>query len=92
MALAPDRELRACMRVIYHAALDARMAGWNGDVDARRLADLMDAIHNIPSLVQNWESCDENLLKSKLLDYERKWRSEGPCLRAIYEQAIEQDI
>ena len=70
------------------AILDARVAGWQSDVNPERLAALMDAIHNIPGLVRNWESCDQDLLKSKLLDYERKWRSDGPCLRTIYEQFL----
>ena len=88
MAIAPEPQLRACLRVIYMASLDARVAGWNGDVNAERLADLMDAIHNIPNLIQHWENCDEDLLKSMLLDYERKWRDDGPCLRTIYEQEL----
>ena len=88
MAIAPEPQLRACLRVIYLASLDARVAGWNGDVNAERLADLMDAIHNIPNLIQHWGNCDEDLLKSMLLDYERKWRDDGPCLRTIYEQEL----
>ena len=87
--MAPEREMSACMRVIYMAALDARVAGWQGDVDAERLADLMDAVHNIPNIVQNWTSNEEDLLKSMLLDYERKWKTDGPCLRTIYDQALE---
>ena len=54
MAIAPEPQLSACLRVIYMASLDARVAGWSGDVNAERLADLMDAIHNIPSLILNW--------------------------------------
>ena len=88
MAIAPEPQLSACLRVIYVASLDARVAGWSGDVNAERLADLMDAIHNIPSLILNWENCDEDLLKSMLLEYERKWQDEGPCLRTIYEQGV----
>ena len=37
---------------------------------------------------RHWENCDEDLLKSMLLDYERKWRDDGPCLRTIYEQEL----
>ncbi len=88
MAIAPEPQLRACLRVIYMASLDARVAGWGGDVNAERLADLMDAIHNIPGLILNWENCDEDLLKSMLLDYEQKWRDEGPSLYTLYEQEL----
>ena len=92
MAIAPEPQLRACLRVIYMASLDARASGWSGDVNADRLADLMDAIHNLPYLIQNWEKCDEHLLKSMLLDYERKWHDDGPCLRTIYEQELSKPI
>lgn len=89
MAMPPEPELRACLRVIYIASLDARAAGWQNEVDPERLADLMNAIHNIPSLILNWESCDQELLKSKLLNYERKWGDDGPYLRTIYEQELQ---
>ena len=92
MAIAPDPQLRACLRVVYMASIDARMAGWSGDVNAERLADLMDAIHNIPHLIQNWDQCNEDLLKSNLLDYERKWFDAGPCLRTIYEHELSKRI
>ena len=88
MALPPDPELRACLRVIYMASTAARIDGWQNNVNPERLADLMDAIHNIPFLILNWESCDQEMLKSCLLDYETKWRTEGPCLRTIYEQEL----
>jgi hypothetical protein len=74
------------------AILDARASGWQSDVNPERLADLMDAIHNLPTLVQHWDTCDQARLKNMLLDYERKWgNSGGPCLRTIYEQALEDD-
>lgn len=88
MALPPDSEFRACMRVIYMAILDARVAGWQSDVNPERLADLMDTIHNIPNLVQHWESCDVDSSKERLLNFERKWKEDGPYLRAIYEQSL----
>lgn len=66
------------------------MVGWHDEVNPSHLADLMHAIHNIPNLVQNWESCDEDQLKSTLLNYERYWQREGPCLHSVYERAIQQ--
>lgn len=88
MALPLEPQLRACLKVIYMASLDARIAGWHKNVNPDRLADLMDAIHNIPALILGWENCDEELLKSCLLDYQTKWREDGPSLRSIYEQEI----
>jgi hypothetical protein len=55
--LAPEPYHCACMKVICKAAIYARDQGWRGSVDPMDIADLMDAIHNIPELVQNWERC-----------------------------------
>jgi hypothetical protein len=62
------------MSVVYGAVLRARRMGWSGEVQADHLADLMDAIHNIPELVQNWERCDiEFMRESFFRAYDRKW-------------------
>lgn len=50
------------------AILEARASAWQADVNPERLADLMDAIHNLPTLVQHWETCDQELFKATLLD------------------------
>jgi hypothetical protein len=81
MTIPATSELHVCMK--------ARMWGWQGTVPAEQLADLMDAIHNIPMLVQHLENCDLEWLKQSLEQYERKWaKSGGPCLRTIYENAL----
>jgi hypothetical protein len=61
--------------------LSARMLGFDGSSGglsaekSEQLADLMDAVHNIPSLLTRWETCDESLLVSMLKDYDEKWSS-----------------
>ena len=38
----------------------------------------MDAVHNIPELLNQWEDCDEPALRSALEYFDRRWfRSEG---------------
>jgi hypothetical protein len=66
------------MAVLYRASIACRMWGWSGEVSAEHLADLMDAIHNIPDLVRDWERCDvEFLRRSFLLVYQQKWAGRG---------------
>jgi hypothetical protein len=78
MGVAPEPYLTACMMVLREATLACRMEGWSGVVSAEHLADLMDAIHNIPDLVQHWERCDVELLRSAFLQaYETKWLGRG---------------
>jgi hypothetical protein len=63
--------------VLYRSLLACRMWGWSGDVSPEHLADLMDALHNIPELLRTWEQCDLELLRGMLGDYEHKWRDRG---------------
>jgi hypothetical protein len=77
MAVAPEPYLSACMAVLYRSAIFCRVWGWSGEVSAEHLADLMDAIHNIPELVRHWERCDVELLRGMLGDYECKWAGRG---------------
>ena len=77
MTLPPESELRACLEVLRRAILNARSWAWKKKVDPAQLADLMDAIHNIPDMLQRWESCDRELMLEMLSDYETKWSGRG---------------
>ena len=88
---APDAELAACLRVLYRAAIDARVLGWKGEregltrEESKRLADLMDAVHNIPELAANWERCNEELLRDMLGDHDAR---HGGGLLAEYDRIV----
>lgn len=80
MNIAPENCLRAGLEVLYKASVMARMLGYEGSQSglsaksSAQLADLMDAVHNIPQLLVRWEDCNEDLLIGMLKDYDRKWR------------------
>ncbi|NUP09150.1 MAG: hypothetical protein HOW73_24125 [Polyangiaceae bacterium] len=69
----------------------ARALGWSGErnglspAQASELAALMDAIHNIPHLLQRWESCDEEALRATLEAFDAKFSERGRGLVAIYD-------
>ncbi len=89
MAIPPEREFRACLQVLTWAILQARAWAWQKQVPIEQLADLMDAVHNIPSFLERWEACDQGLLMAMLNDFEQKWASSsGLALRSIYEQEM----
>lgn len=81
MAFANDAAMRAGLAVLERATVAARLLGYEGSASglspekSAQLADLMDAVHNIPYLLCNWERCDESLLLSMLKDYDIKWTS-----------------
>jgi hypothetical protein len=80
VALAPEPYLSACLEVLKHATIHARLiayGGHSGGLAAENsdcLADLMDAVHNLPDLLQHWEKCDERLLRSFLRAFDEKWQ------------------
>ncbi len=90
MSLAPTAQLHACLGVIRHAILDARVSGWSNKIQPDRLADLMDAIHNLPALLLDWERCDQKWLRSSLESYDRKWPGQGTGLLHLYDRILKE--
>jgi hypothetical protein len=77
------------MEVMFQASLGCRSWGWSGEVSAEHLADLMDAIHNIPALVRQWELCDVEWLRADLMAYQRKWGGRGGlALCGIFDDVV----
>ena len=82
MALAPEPYLSACLEVLRQATIHARLIAYGGHqagLTAQQsdcLADLMDAVHNIPDLLNRWEECDEHMLRYILDSFDHKWRDQ----------------
>ena len=89
VGLADERSMKAGLAVLARATVLARMMGYEGSsgglpaMQSAQLADLMDAVHNIPDLLGRWDDCDETLLVSMLKDYDEKW---GKSLADVYER------
>ncbi len=77
MTVAPEPYLSACLNVLQYAILQCRIYAWSNEISAEHVADLMDAVHNIPTLIRHWETCDVELLREEFLRYEQKWRDRG---------------
>ena len=96
MTKAPDRHLLACMEVLYRAIIEARVLAWGGHrlrhrlsgQRDRQIADLMDAIHNIPLLAMNWDVCDQQMLRSYLVAYDETWAHRGSSLVKTYDAVL----
>lgn len=81
----------ACMAVLHAAIIYARHNSYSGELSSAESSDLMDAIHNIPYLAQNWETCNIELLRVAFLKaYQDKWAaSGGPALCNIFDMAVQ---
>jgi hypothetical protein len=92
MSLAPPQKLVSCLKALYHATVRLRDLGYSGEqtglspAAASEVAAIADAVHNLPYLVQNWETCDEQLLRSMLGDCDARYPSRWSLLEA-YDRA-----
>lgn len=90
MNIPPESELKACLELIRAAILTARGWGWSNAVSAEQLADLMDAIHNIPEIVQNWHANSLKEIAIEIKSYDAKWAHSGSrLLRHSFDQHAE---
>jgi hypothetical protein len=97
MPIAPEPFRSACLEVIYMATLEARALAWGNLRLIQRLskrrqeqvADLMDAIHNLPHLLNDWENCDQQWLRQSLRAYDDKWAASGGVrLAKVFDQKL----
>ena len=65
--VAPEPYLSACLQVLRYSILYCRFRAWSSECSADHIADLMDAVHNIPDLIVKWEHCDIDPLRKYLL-------------------------
>ncbi|MAF26849.1 MAG: hypothetical protein QF819_02585 [Gemmatimonadota bacterium] len=93
MSVAPEPQRSACLEVLSRAILEARATAHRGQEkglsagESARLADLMEAVHNIPALLNRWEECDEAWLTEGLRVYDSAWaEGGGPSLIAAWEK------
>lgn len=85
--VAPEPYLSACLQVLRYSILYCRFRAWSNECSADHIADLMDAVHNIPDLIVKWEHCDIDLLRKYLRSYDEKWLGRGGAgLCAIFDK------
>ena len=87
MDIAPDPYLKSYLKVLEKAISQARFYALKSQnkllkgFDSKHhenLADLLDAIHVIPELLNQWSRCNEPSLRNYLEEFDKKWvRSEN---------------
>jgi hypothetical protein len=75
MDLAPPDKLEGFLEFLFQVLLTVRGMGWNNAPHAQ-IADLMDAVHNLPDLLRSWSEFDEELFRNGLRRYDEKWYKE----------------
>ena len=87
MATAPEPFFSAGMYVLHWTFLKARMWGWSGSVNPAMLADLMDAVHNLPHMIAHWTDETDERLRLELSTFDQRW-PEMAFLISHYENAL----
>ncbi len=87
MSIAPEPYLSACLTVLRDAILACRFAAWHCGWSPEQVADLMDAIHNIPEHIQKWDKWTVEFLRACLRGYDDKWGTmTGPVLCRVFDE------
>jgi len=96
--IAPEAEMHALTQLMYRVIINARLIAWGNSKLINRiksssnehLADLMDAIHNVPIYLDKWEDWDEKMFLTILGCYDDKWTDRsGINLTEIYHHELE---
>ena len=79
MSMAPDPILKATLETLSWAVTTCKNWTYSPGVPVKLINDLMDAIHNLPDFVMNWErhSLAELLTNLSYIDTEG-WRERAP--------------
>jgi hypothetical protein len=72
MALGPPDKLEGYLEFIYRVMLTARVMGWQA-ASPEQIADLIDAVHNLPVLLRRWDVFDEKRFRDHLAIYDEEW-------------------
>ncbi len=68
----PPDVLAGYLDFLFHVILTARMMAWN-NAPHEQIADLMDAVHNLPTFLAHWHDFDQELFRRSLKSYDDKW-------------------
>ena len=72
----PDEEtLIRYLAMLRDVLVDARLRAYRQDP---RIAELLDAVENVPDLLTRFPEMDADLIERQLRDYERKYLDGGP--------------
>ena len=95
---APEPVLRAALDVLGQACVFTRNATLSQDVSVKMINDLMEAVHDIPSQLSNWDDKRLETLRLHLRCFDSSLYSDAPnfsdrfeMLLAGYTKQAEQD-
>ncbi len=87
MAIAPETVLRAGLRVTSWGMVWCRKWALEGSASRRQVAELMDALHEVPNMLQDWDGHDVDEIRLHLGCYNAgRWG--GPDLKSMFDAEL----
>jgi hypothetical protein len=87
-SLPPADTLDRYLDFIFEVTLLARALAWQ-NASQEQIADLMDAIHNLPALMRDWGRFDAVRFRHSLKGYDQRWhKDEGRTLLKMFEDCV----
>ena len=83
--IAPEPYLSACLQVLQRAILYTRAHHYEPEI----ALDVMDAIHNIPPVLGDWQEFADKMIRSDLARCDSKWPT---GLLAAYDFILERRV
>jgi|CXWL01.1.fsa_nt_gi chaperonin GroEL (HSP60 family) len=72
MSLADEIKLEKYLSLLSSVITQCRYLA-KEEGNQKQIWAMLDAVHNIPVQLTQWERCDENQLLEELRDYDKKW-------------------
>ncbi len=72
MSFPSRRKLNQISSFLYMAITIARVLAWENK-SHEQIADLLDAVHNLPDFINKWDEWNENYFLEMLKAYDDKW-------------------
>jgi hypothetical protein len=87
--LPPPEILEGYIEFIDRVVLTARVMGW-WEAPHEQIADLMDAIHNLPRGLRNWDHFDEDVFREYVKGYDDRWHrgDDVPTLMTVLDDCL----
>ena len=76
MKLAPEPILHAVLYTVHRATVSCRNWSLSDDISREQINELMEAVHELPQIVRNWDSSSLDEIMTHLRCFEpAKWRA-----------------
>ena len=87
--IAPEKVLKAALDTIKYASISCRSWSYDESTSLKQVGDLMDAIHEVPSLLTDWDSEKLSEIRNHFGCFDHKKHGVSVNLEEYFNQKLE---